>query len=306
MMKNAYLLAAVAAALLAHPVWAFDGKVAVEKSASLTQRDLDQAWDHFEAAFSVAKQGNQREALKRFRQGLVLHPAELSAHLMAARLAESEGEFGVAASHWQAVAGLASPASAEADQAEGAFKRLNAKLEAGSTVRCAVFGQMAEARVSQCDQAPKQSPDASRGIVGSTSKWGFGSVRVRAYAGAPQPAARVATVIGMDGAPLAGATLICQINGKKLPGETLAIVVYLLPGAYKLGWCYGGPGQKAQGVTDVQVLPGRLYQINASYLGNEGWKDSFREMPSNRLTWRNIAPTNSFGNIDGTVPYGSN
>lgn len=307
MMKNARLLAAVAVALLAHPVWGFEGKVASEKSAALTQRDLDQAWDHFEAAFLAAKRGNQREALKRFRQGLIVHPAELSAHLMAARLAESAGEFGVAASHWQAIASLASPASVDADQAEGAFKRLTAKLEAGPTVRCAVFGQMAEARVSQCDQAPQQSTEASHGNVASASQWGFGHVRVRAYAGAALPASRVATVFGMDGSPRWGATLICQINGKNLPGETLATVVYLLPGTYKLGWCYRGPGQEAHGVTEVQVRPDRLYQINASYLGNERWKDSFMEMPSNRLTWRNIAPgSNSYPNIDGAVPFGSN
>lgn len=151
MMKSMACALAFSASVASLPALGFDGKLASEKSAALTQRELDQAWNHFEAASGAARRGNPREALRRLRQGLITHPAETSAHVMAARLAESEGQFSVAVSHWQAIASLASPASSESDQAAGAIKRLVAKQEVGPTVRCAVFGQVVQAQRSQCD-----------------------------------------------------------------------------------------------------------------------------------------------------------
>ena len=318
MIKALCSVALAAAALVTQPVWGFDGKLAAEKSAALTQPELDEAWSHFEAAAMAAKKGNNREALKRFRQGLITHPAELSAHLMAARLAESEGQFGVAAAHWQAIAALASPTSTEADQAAGASKRLAAKQEAGAAVSCAVFGQVVSVHASQCDDPTRHSLLATPGHAAPAPQAGSTAaekvalaprkqIRVQAYAGPEQPSTAVATVYGVDGWPSL-ATRICQVSGSDAVFDGKPVTVaYLLPGNYKLGWCYTGDGREAQGFVDIKVRSGRVYQVNAVFVGRGRWTVSFAEMPTTRLTLRNIAPWFSGRpDIDDAIPYGPN
>lgn len=310
MMKHIAVLIVVLAALVSLPVVGFDGKLAADKSSALTQRELDQAWDHFEAASAAASRGSSREALRRLRQGLIAYPAEISAHLLAARLAESEGQFGVAVSHWTAIAALASSGSSESDLAIGAMKRLIPKQESGQTIRCAVFGQIVNAHLTQCDDtsgvnqvAVATNPNTERST--STAITSAGYIKVQAFVGPIRPENQVATVFGMDASPNWGSTYICRIDGKSLPAP--ASVVYVLPGNYRLGWCYKGRGQEAQGETDIRVQSGSLYQINASSLGNGRWSQMFIQMPLNRkLTWRNIAPGVARPDIDELVPYGPN
>jgi hypothetical protein len=274
-----------------------DAKAASDKSARLTQQAMDQAWEHFEAATVAFKQGKPREALARLRAGATLHPAELSPHLMAARIAEAEALPGVAAAHWQLVALLASSGSADGDQAEGALKRLTAKLAGERKLQCNVFGLSATAWESQCDEGPV--PAAAAAPAGLDYK------RVQVYRGPQKPRQNVAVVFAMDASPNWGTTYICKIDGAGLAGGVMASVVYLLPGTYRLGWCYRHQGEQAQGETEIRVRGMSLYQINASRLGEGRYSHSFIEMNSSNLTWRQIAPGKaSLPEIDAPVPYG--
>lgn len=262
----------------------FDGGAATRKSAALTEAEMNQAWNLFESGVRAARAGNWRSALKFLRSGLTIHPAEMPVQLLAAELAEAHGQDAAALDHWQAVASLAPTDSKERTLADQALKRLQPATTAA----------LAATPGSGIDRA------------------GFEAlVRVQAYAGAPRPAAQVATVFAADGGRY-GKTELCTAGAQRLmPADAsgCAAVVYLLPGTYTLGWQYEYQGTRIEG----QSLPsrfeaGKFYQVNISLLGQGRVANNLFPMPALRtLTYRNIAPALlDVAGIDEPVPYGRN
>lgn len=147
-------------------VAALDLAAAQRKSASLSQSQMDRAWDFFEGGVRAAKAGGARDALNLLRKGLAIHPMEYPPHVLAAQLAEAGGEDAMALTHWQATALLAPVGSTEHRNALEAVARLEPRLRLGvAPVQCAVLGMQVLALPAQCDTPPVPAPsDAERAL----------------------------------------------------------------------------------------------------------------------------------------------
>lgn len=281
---------------------AFDAQAARAKLQRVGQQEIDGAWRDFEAALEAGKRGQRQEALRLLRRGLSVHPAETSAHLLGATLAEAEDVPAVALAHWEAVAALAPAGSPQARQAQGATRRLLQALSGQQRQTCEVFGMRREAFAAQCDEGVAAPAPAARPAPAVPP--GLDYVHAHAYPGRRRPQDQVATVFAPDGSPRYGATFICKVDGK--PVEPPASIVYLLPGTHTVGWCYRNPsGPDGEGEAQVQVRSEILYQLAASWMGPGRYSHMFREMGfRQKLTWRAVAPGKSaHPQIDTEVPY---
>lgn len=134
------------------------------------------------------------------------------------------------------------------------------------------------------------------------------AVKAVGYSGAPRIESEVATVFITDGRPNYESGFICSVDGKPATSQGgCASIIYLLPGAYRIGIRYQSRRETGEGQIGLRVEAGRLYQLNAtSFQTNNRGMISVIPMPvGSRLVYRNVAP-NLFpaGQLDTVVPYG--
>jgi len=92
-----------------------------------------------------------------------------------------------------------------------------------------------------------------------------------------------------------------------------ANVIYVLPGSHVLGWRYDSYGTAGNGKLLLRAEAGRIYQLNASPLGEvngklTGMAQTMPMAPGSKLTYRNVNPgyVPSGAKLDDIVPYGAN
>lgn len=150
---------------------------------------------------------------------------------------------------------------------------------------------------------------AALSLVGCASP----GLRVQSYPGKELPAGEVATVFSTMGGRY-GNTVICSIDEQPVrPMDGCVNVVYVLPGVHVLGWRYSSSSAVGNGKLELKAEAGRIYQLNASPLGEvdgklRGMAQTIPMAPGSKLTYRNVNPgyVPNGANLDDLVPYGAN
>jgi len=137
------------------------------------------------------------------------------------------------------------------------------------------------------------------------------STRVQGYAGPQLPPEEVATVFSTLGGRY-GSTVICSIDDQPVRSGC-ANLVYVLPGSHVLEWKFGSSGAVGNGKLLLRAEAGRIYQLNASPLGEKdgkmrGMVQIIPMAPGSKLIYRNVNPNHvpAGAKLDDTVPYGAN
>lgn len=138
-------------------------------------------------------------------------------------------------------------------------------------------------------------------------------LRVQGYPGKQLPQEEVATVFSTIGGRY-GNTVICSIDDQPVKAVTgCASVVYVLPGDHVLGWRYNSDRAVGNGKLALKAEAGRIYQLNASPLGEangkmRGMAQTIPMAPGSKLTYRNVNPGSvpAGAQLDDAVPYGAN
>lgn len=131
----------------------------------------------------------------------------------------------------------------------------------------------------------------------------------KGYPGPEKAEGEVATVFATDAGPRYDATHICTVNYRALERPGCVNVVYLAPGSHTLGWQYKGTTATGAGHLGVVVEAGRVYQLNASSLGDSRGVVQLIPMPAgSKVTYRNVRPSKipPGVNADDVLPYGAN
>jgi hypothetical protein len=149
---------------------------------------------------------------------------------------------------------------------------------------------------------------AALALVGCASP----GLRVQGYAGKQLPPEDVATVFSTMGGRY-GNTEICSIDEQPVrPMGGCSNLIYVLPGAHVLGWRYGSYGAVGNGKLMLRAEAGRIYQLNASPLGEvdgklRGMAQIIPMASGSKLTYRNVNPgyVPLGANPDDPIPYGA-
>ncbi|MGZ3184216.1 MAG: tetratricopeptide repeat protein [Telluria sp.] len=127
------VLATVLAVLSAPTARAQTAEEAKAKIANVTESQMSEAWDDFEAAAVAQKSGNRKAAIATYLAGLNVYPGETSVRSLVASLLEAEGNVSAAVVQWKLVAQLSS-APGDKERARVALERYGEKLAAEPTL----------------------------------------------------------------------------------------------------------------------------------------------------------------------------